>query len=745
MKRPAAGVIFLLLLLAGLLPAAFIPWNQVLETRVLALLPETARSDDARLAREFMEGTANRVLLGILAHPEQHPLEPDAVETFEEVLRRNPAIERVESPSGDVLREPGAVLFDHRFSWLLPGWLDEHFPGWETNPPGAESMVARVVEEMDAFLEDPGSHHAGDILPHDPFLLVPRQLDRFPVRTPSPSSARKLYWITQKDSPLEASGQEPVFEALAKARDHAREQQPGLRFDYTGVGAFAEASRTRIQMEVTRLNTLTFLFVVGVLGFFLRRPRLVLPLAGLLALSIASALYVTLAVFSSVHILTLVIGSILVGVAIDYGLHIFLHKPSSGSRNTLLRPLFTGAVSTAGGFAFLLFSELPLLNQVGTFTVTGLLAALLFGLLLKRLFPDSVAVPYLTPRFRPFSLVPGYAALPLVLLAAAAAFLVSWHDDIRELDYPHPELQERDREIRGLFDSQASGNAYFVLGSTPSEARENLQAWLAGTPDRDAEHLGAILPVPSRSESAWRLFQPAGFLPALRQALDHAEFELEAFSPFEEDWKEFLETQPTERLYNRQLEAFSDALPLPLSMLLQVKPDLTWFLVRRTGDSDSIDKLPSFVRPVQQLETLNASFALYRESSTRLILTGCALLGLIVLLAYRRQALSCVYPPLLAAAATLGAAALVFEHLNLFHLIGLFLGTCIALDYALFATEQRLAGGNLPASVPLSALTTFGVFSILATSAIGAVQALGFSVACTILFGFFLTLVRPLR
>ncbi len=742
MKRPAAGLIFLILLLGAMFAALFIPWNQVIETRVFALLPEAARSDDARVAREVMEGKQSRIILAVLSHQGGNSLDPAAADAFERSLSGNPAIERVESPSGDLLRDPGAVLFEHRFTWLLPGWLDEHFPDWERDPPEAETMAAAVVESLDAFLEDPGSYHAADLVPRDPFVLVPRALERFPAPEPSHTSHLKRYWITQTESPLDPAGQRPVFDALESARNEARDRQPGLKLDYTGVAPFAHASRIGIRGEITRLNLLTFGFVLATLGFFIRRFRFILPLAGLLLLSIAAALLATVAVFQTVHVLTLVIGAILVGVAIDYGLHILLHEPSPQGGKTLLRPLFTGAISTAGGFAFLLFSELPLLRQVGTFTVSGLFAALIFGLLLKRLVPDTVSIPYLTPRFRPFSRLPAPFAIPFVALAVTAFFLVSWHDDIRELDYPNPELRERDAHLRNAFDPDVDSPGYLVLGATPVEARENLDRWLADDPGKDDRHPGQWIPLLSRSESAWKHFRTVAFTPALREALDNADFEPDAFSPFDEDWESFLESQPTPSRYNRQVEAFADSLPDALSMLLQVRPELTWMLVRRDGAPESFDNLPPHVHPVRQLETLNASFALYRESSTRLILAGSLVLIILVVSVYRGYAPSCLFPPALAASASLGVASLVFDHLNLFHLIGLFLGTCIALDYALFATEQRRSGGNLPVSVPLSALTTFGTFAILATSAIGAVQALGFSVAGTVLFGFLLTLVR---
>src|SRR5687768_18368421 len=87
-------------------------------------------------------------------------------------------------------------------------------------------------------------------------------------------------------------------------------------------------------------------------------------------------------VFDRLHVLVFVIGSLLSGVAIDYGFYIYMQpslRPDEryGEKlRRLLKPLLASCLTTVIGFSLLLFSELPLIRQIGVFVSAGLLCAL---------------------------------------------------------------------------------------------------------------------------------------------------------------------------------------------------------------------------------------------------------------------------------------------------------------------------------------------------------------------------------
>jgi predicted exporter len=75
----------------------------------------------------------------------------------------------------------------------------------------------------------------------------------------------------------------------------------------------------------------------------------------------------------------------------------------------------------------------------------------------------------------------------------------------------------------------------------------------------------------------------------------------------------------------------------------------------------------------------------------------------------------------------------VGQPLNLFHLLGAFLGVCLTHNYSIFTATSAYRHEPTPVSVRMSALTTAASFGVLALSGIPVVRALGLTVALMVL------------
>lgn len=99
----------------------------------------------------------------------------------------------------------------------------------------------------------------------------------------------------------------------------------------------------------------------------------------------------------NVSMIVLGIGAILIGIAINYPLHILVHQRYAHSvRQTLtevLSPLVTGNITTVGAFLALIPLDSPALRQLGIFAASMLLGTILFCILfLPHLMPET-AIP----------------------------------------------------------------------------------------------------------------------------------------------------------------------------------------------------------------------------------------------------------------------------------------------------------------------------------------------------------------
>ena len=82
------------------------------------------------------------------------------------------------------------------------------------------------------------------------------------------------------------------------------------------------------------------------------------------------------AVFGTVHVTTLGFGATLLGIAVDYPLHLLSRiqgglEPRAAARR-IWPALLLGSATTVFAFLPLVMSSLPGLAQLGVFTVTGL-------------------------------------------------------------------------------------------------------------------------------------------------------------------------------------------------------------------------------------------------------------------------------------------------------------------------------------------------------------------------------------
>src|SRR5690606_27639545 len=84
--------------------------------------------------------------------------------------------------------------------------------------------------------------------------------------------------------------------------------------------------------------------------------------------------------------ISLGIGAILIGITIDYSLHILTHYKQSGSLKTLYRditrPLFMSSATTAIAFLCLVFVKSEALQDLGIFAASIVMASAFFSLLL---------------------------------------------------------------------------------------------------------------------------------------------------------------------------------------------------------------------------------------------------------------------------------------------------------------------------------------------------------------------------
>ncbi len=721
-------------------------------TDVTELLPADERDPEARLALSLVRERQSRVVLVLLeAPPDTAPADlAAAAEAHALALRASPAFADAR-PLSDRgwQQELGRVLHARRLELLLPGWLADQtrayaaeFPSAPPDDPAFAAWLARrSVAALDARLASPGGAAIAELAPSDPLLLLADLADHAGdlAATPAAAPGRALVWAETRAGPMSEEGQQPVFAALHAAEQAARALSPTLRARDTGVHRFAAAAKASTRAEISRLNLIAICAVLAISVVFVRRVLGLLHLLPVVFLATLGATAATTAIFPRVHVLVFVLGSLLSGVAVDYAFHLILARREGEAYRARLRrlllPLLGGAATTLAGFLMLVFSELPLVRQLGVYVACGLLTGLGATVLYFAAFPDLDLRPrawtprcLAPPRLRPF-LLGG-----LLLFAVHGLSRVHWQDELRSLEYPSPGLRAEDAALRSVFGEQGPSAGFITRGATFAEARERWQRLAENAPtDAALSSLATLFPRPAdhaAAQSAEGRATLAAFAPALVSAAEQAGYEPEAFAPFLDDLRRHLERPASD--YETLARDTLRSVPGPLGLLARADDQGAWFL-SRAAHALPLDAAPGTLS-LAGIESLNKLFARYRVAAARLSLLGIGALVIIACCFHGlRVGLRTAALPLLATALAFALLALLGQPFGLFHLLGALLGVCLADDYAHFAHADD---GTLHArvSIRLSALTTAASFATLAFSAIPAVSALGAAVALIVLF-----------
>ncbi len=566
---------------------------------------------------------------------------------------------------------------------------------------------------------------------------------------------------------LDATGRPGSDEALLSLIDHTRQEATQKQAQVLMAGGAIYSAQGKVEggHESTWMSLvgggLTILFLL----LMFRSPRILLlavpVLAGLLA-----GFAACVALLGSVHILTLIIGTSLVGLVVDFPLH-WLSHATLDSRwhpwvavRRVSRPFIISLSVTVTGYLFLLLTPLSILQQTAVFSSAALISTFLFTrLLLPALFHHwrPRPVPQLLTLLA--SLRQGIArsgecirrtpllAILLLFLGAGGLYLSDWHDDIRNWVNTPPPLLEQAQEVGRLTGIEPTSQ-YFIVQADSENS-------LLQTEQRLTSRLDALVADKQlrnyRALSQW--VNPAEEQQALNATLA-------SLSQRPQDWAPLRALGVPDdavraellRRQNRPLTTIDAALKGPLAepwRMLWLGRDehghpASMVTMNGLNDPSVLPALAehlSGVTLVDQRSHVNALFA-----QTRLEAIVLKLLSYIVgfLILYRvfgtRPALRILLVPLSASLTVMSLSGLTGIPLNLFCIFGLLLVTAIGIDYAVYASTPTLPPEEKAAGIFMASVTTMITFGLLYFSTTPAVSTFGLSVVlgvlCNVIYTF---------
>jgi predicted exporter len=356
-------------------------------------------------------------------------------------------------------------------------WVWKH--RFRLAPPDADTMsveaFSRNLDQARAVLRSGEGIVVGDRLLRDPTGSFAETIRRFTAAASglgqhdgvwqSRDDRAALAFITLADRTFDID----EIAALAD-RIRQRARTAGVRALLLGPQIIsAEISSTTADEAMRAGLAATALLLVWLLWVVRSARALAIALLPLTCGFVVACLAVQL-IFGSVHVIALGFGGVLVGLALDYSLHL-LGQPES-ARATTSRLVLLGALTTAVGFLTMVGTGMQALMETGIFVAVGLTVAAVAC----RVVPTRAGAKLRVPRFERLAWhLPFRRGLEYALVAGGIAVLVLTPADAPQALFEPPERVQRTiAEFARMIELPSGRDAVLVEGATLPEllARE---------------------------------------------------------------------------------------------------------------------------------------------------------------------------------------------------------------------------------------------------------------------------------
>lgn len=731
------------------------------------------------------QGIAFRTdLLALLPQEEQNPVLHQAIDQITQqasrrivflVGHRDPAIAR--KAAADIERDlAGAQLADFKALDSLTSGATAlgtfYFPyrqnllSQNDRDLLQQDRGSEILQRALAQIFSVGSFTDSRLLQADPFLLLPAFLTALPVPSSNLAldqgrlslSRDGVHWVLSSGKLLDDPFSLAVQERLTGILDAGIAAQQAVHADIqilrTGAVFFARAGSETAMSETSILGTLSAIGTILLLIAVFRHVTPLLLNIVAIVIGIGAAFAGSLFIFGDIHIVTLLFGVGLIGVAVDYGLHymVSLVDRDAGGPIERLRHVLPGItlglLTTLIGYVILVLAPFPGLRQIAVFSVIGLCAAFAtvvfwFPVLDRRKTMrqgDGLArlgrlwwEIWENPRYR----LPRHLGIGFICVAIVAGFFrMETSDDVRRMQSLDPNLMAAQAAIQEITGTRGSLQNLLILAADDETAL------------REGEALSDLLTELHREGMIGAFRGPASFIPSQQRQQENRQLlETRLLAPYEAQLRGQLGMGPAAEMVvpdvalTPALARETGTLPFLAEMILA--PGQHVIALDGVTDVPRLRlELASFpdVVFVDPAGDFSALLAKYRHRAVWLVALSAGLM--LVPLCWRyglKGACIVMAPPTMAVLLAPALIALGGGSISFFNMMALVLVLSIGVDYAIFcaeAVEHKRPGTQM--AVILATLTTLLSFGLLSFSRVVAVHAFGLTLLLGVLIAFLL-------
>jgi predicted exporter len=725
------------------------------DTDILALLPVQERDPVLQQSFTHMVDSAQQRLI-VLVGADDWEQACRAADAYSTVLKQRPDLVKLSDGASERTQADWLKLFQQHRLGLMTAIDDDALR--EKTPQGW----------VDVALSSLYSPFAGPKIgsfQDDPFGLFGRWVQSRAQETPVRPREGRLFVADGKRHyvvlpmvlqipAFSMTGQETVMPVLAQARHAAHAAVEKSEVIAAGAILHAAAASGNATREVSIIGMGSLIGIVLLMWFSFHSIKPIALILLSIGIGCLGSMSVSWLLFDRIHLLTLVFGASLIGVAQDYGIYFLCNRlgvDASVSSSQLLRRLMPGLVltliTTVIGYTGLALTPFPGLQQMAVFSVLGLLFA--WGTVVFW-FPWLVSATTLksvqAARMYGVSLTrwpvarrdlrTAIACMLFIAFAVMGLLKLGVNDDIRLLQNPQKNLVEDQIKLGKLLDAPTPVQFFLVRGDSTESVlqREELlkqrldhlvqKQQISGYQAISNWVPSMQLQAARRRMIEERLLQDQGPLAALAQNLGEGSTWVSATrkqvlsgsAPFSvEEFMQSPASEPWRHLWLGRVENVNASIVALRGLTADSRTVVSQAAVGMEG-----------VQWVDKVSDISSVMGRYRQNMGWVVLLSYIAVFVLLYPRYRTNSWRVLIPTALASVFVLAFIGLIGQPLQLFHVLALMLLLGVGVDYGIFLHEQKNDRNHTAwLAVGLSALSTILSFGLLGLSHTPALQAFG--------------------
>ncbi|HEX2684135.1 MAG TPA: 1-acyl-sn-glycerol-3-phosphate acyltransferase, partial [Ferruginibacter sp.] len=258
---------------------------------------------------------------------------------------------------------------------------------------------------------------------------------------------------------------------------------------YFGATAVSVGNALQLRQDSMLTQGITVLFIIVFLGLYFRKKRapfiILVPVVFGALFSLAAIYFLK----GSISVIALGTGSVVLGIAVNYSLHVFNHYRHTRNIEELISdlaiPMTVGSFTTIGGFLCLQFVESEMLKDLGLFAAFSLIGASLCSLIFlphfiagKKEQSTHVATEFswidriasLKPEYNKYLVL---SILVLTIIFAFWAGKAGFETDLQNMNFMSGKLKDAEKNLNRV-NQYALQSVYLVTeGKTLNDALVN--------------------------------------------------------------------------------------------------------------------------------------------------------------------------------------------------------------------------------------------------------------------------------